>query len=63
VESNVLQDTTPERQFWNDYLDGSPEMLLLPTDAPRTSLPPHPVDYVALKIPGELTRRLRSIAQ
>ena len=63
MESNVVQDMTPERQFWNDYLDGSPEMLLLPTDAPRASLPPYPVDYVALKIPGELTRRLRSVAQ
>ena len=49
MESNVVQDMTPERQFWNDYLDGSPEMLLLPTDAPRASLPPYPVDYVALK--------------
>jgi myxalamid-type nonribosomal peptide synthetase MxaA len=63
VESNMEREITPERQFWNDYLDGSPEMLHLPTDAPRASLPPHPVDYVALKIPEELTRRLRSVAQ
>lgn len=62
MELNVAQEIAPEHQFWNDYLEGSPEMLHLPTNAPRTSPPPHPVNYVGLKISGELTRCLRAVA-
>ena len=63
MESSVTRDINPERQAWNDHPAGGPEILQLPTDAPRASPPPHPVDYMALKSSEEITRRLRSVVQ
>lgn len=63
MESSLERDVNIEREFWNEYLRGAPEVLQLPTDGPRIPLQLHPVGYFGLKINDEVTRRLRLVVQ
>ena len=63
MESSTGRDVNIDREFWSEYLRGAPDVLQLPTDGTRIPLQLRPIGYLGLRIPEELTRRLRTVVQ
>ena len=52
-----------QQDYWRRQLAGAPALLELPTDRPRPAVQSHAGAGMAVRIPAELTQRLRALSQ